>query len=139
MAWCAPLETRSMLSVPRVLLAAMIPPVVVADQLSNSYTCPCRRLFPAERGGDAGSSTSSCRVALFAFFARLVGRQPVVERLETDAEHVGRFALGAALGERGLDQAPAHLVERGSDPHREERRGVGRGDRRRREVRVDHV
>src|SRR5687768_8056511 len=71
----------------------------------------------APRAGGAGSwisswcrrASCSCRVTLALVLAALVGGEPVVERLQADAEHVGRLALRAALGEGGLDQAPAHL------------------------------
>src|ERR1051325_6541123 len=46
----------------------------------------------------------------------LVRGESVVERLQADAEHVGGLALGAALGERRLDQPPAHLLPRPPPP-----------------------
>src|SRR5580765_3521794 len=74
--------------------------------------------------GRTPASAFSCRVAVLvvvvvvvrgaalAHVLALVGGEPVVERLQADAEHVGRLPLRAALGERRLDQPPAHLFER---------------------------
>src|SRR2546421_13109575 len=89
-------------------------------------------LARAARRRRSGTFLSGERTALFmrARFSRrvflvggvlgLVHRKPVVERLQADAEHVGRLALGTAFGERRLDQAPAHFVERAADAHGED-------------------
>src|SRR5262245_38121341 len=104
---------------------------------------------PARRAGGAGSwsgrasrraASASCGVPLaLVLLARLVGGEAVVERLQADAEHVGGLALRAALGERGLDQAAAHFVQRGADAHREQRRGFLLRHHGGRQVRIDQV
>lgn len=59
-------------------------------------------------------------------FFGLVLSEPVVKRLEADAEHVsGLAAHVAALGERRFDEAPVYFFERTSDTHRDERRVRG--------------
>src|SRR3954471_9624935 len=81
------------------------------------------------------ASASSCGVAVLLVLEVVVGRtalaeilalvrgKPVVQRLQADPEHVGRLALGAAFGERRLDQPAADIVEGSADPYRKEGRG----------------
>src|SRR4051812_47006939 len=61
-------------------------------------------------------------LVLFDGLGGLVGGEAVIERLQADAEHVGRLALRAAFGKRRLDQPAAHVVERRADANGEDRR-----------------
>src|SRR5688572_26775169 len=130
MVWCAPWLRRSrFLSTVRVVLSMIDASSGLVAMLGKQLLCRLPAL-----GGKLG------RLRLVVVLGRrlgLVDGEAVVERLQADAEHVGRLALGAALRQRRLDQAPADFVERAADAHREQRRHFGRRHRRRRQVGAD--